>query len=180
MNQVFVLWQTLPGKLSSGYSLTCSIDFIEMTLKCAQRPFSSRQARKSKKGWPHSYIPCGRAYERGKVYAMSVYSPKIGKEVRKLSHGETLEQRKGASESNNSPGSVICHPHPWASYSLWMPNLPFLVTLLPKCSLRRLPENSTVQAKEFAWRQDHGVGKEGSKAFYPTVYSFLSSERLYF
>lgn len=80
-----------PGKLSAGFPLTCGINLIEMALKCTRRPFSSQEARKSKKRWPHSWIPRGLAYERGNLSAVSMHSPQTGKEMRKWSPGGSWE-----------------------------------------------------------------------------------------
>lgn len=77
MNWIFVLWQTLPGKLSAGFSLTCSISFTEMALKSAQGPFSSCQARKKKKGDHTAGHPVVSSYERGKLCAVPIHSIKI-------------------------------------------------------------------------------------------------------
>lgn len=57
----------------------------KMALKCAWHPFSSHQTRKSKRRWPHGWIPFGQAYERSNLYAVSMHSSQIGKEVRKWS-----------------------------------------------------------------------------------------------
>lgn len=93
-----------------------------------------------------------------------------GTEVRKRSHGGG----EGANESNNPPGSVICHPHPWARYSLRRPNLPCPVPLQPKCSLRRQPESSTVQASRGLWLEARPWGWKRGKWVIASTCGLLS------
>ena len=144
-----------------------------MALKCVWHPFSSHQARKCKRRWPHGWIPFGQAYERSNLYAVSMHSSRIGKEVR---NGPWRDL--GTEEGSQQEQLFWLHhvPPTSAGWILWgqtsHPQSP-----CSQMELKQAP--GTFHSSDKQKKQDLRVGREGGESFQLGVDSFPSSKCLH-
>ena len=145
MNQIFVPWQTLPGTLSAGFSLTCSIDFYRKWLwNVSDTPSLPTRPESVRKGDPMAGSPLVRLMKGATSMQCLCIPPELGRRW-EMVPGGTWEQRKAANRSNCS-GSIMCHPHPRAGYCEVKPAIPSHPAA--KWSWSRHLEHSTVQTNK--------------------------------
>ena len=131
----------------------------KMALKCAWHPFSSHQTRKSKRRWPHGWIPFGQANERSNLYAVSMHSSQIGKEVRKWS----LEGP--GNRGRQATGAIVLAHHVSPKSAGWIlslrSNQPSPVTLQPngaEAATWNIPQfRQTKETRPRGWKRGRRI-----------------------
>ena len=160
MNQIFVPWQTLPGTLSAGFSLTCSIDFYRKWLWNVPDTHSPPiRPERVREGDPMAGSPLVRLMKGATSTQCLCIPPKLG---RRWENGPWRDL--GTEEGRQQEQLfwlIMCHPHPRAGYCLWgqtsHPQSP-----CNQMELKQPPGTSRNSDKQK--KQDLGVGREGGES----------------